>query len=267
MTRPPASALRFFLWVFALSAPFWAAGALVGQIPDVPINLPISALMTVVPMVAALILVYRESGAAGAKDLLKRIADYRRVTGAKWVAAAICLMPGALLLAYGVQRVSGALLPDPQIPLGTIPVFFAVFFVAAIGEELGWQGYAYDRLRARWNALETGFILGLIWALWHAIPYLQTGQGAWWIVWHSMVTVVLRVITVWLYVNAGHSVFIAVLFHAMCNVGYFLFPNYGSHYDPFVAFWILLLATGAIVLLWGPRTLAQFRYGRDRRYS
>jgi len=57
----------------------------------------------------------------------------------------------------------------------------------------------------------------------------------------------LRVITVWLYVSAGESLAVAVLFHAMSNVAQFSFPNYGSHYDPFTAF--LILSAIALVLI------------------
>ncbi|MCY7344391.1 MAG: hypothetical protein LH603_21785 [Pseudonocardia sp.] len=37
---------------------------------------------------------------------------------------------------------------------------------------------------------------------------------------------------VWLYDNNGGSVLAAVPSHTMINFGEFLFPNYGSHYDP-----------------------------------
>ncbi len=75
-------------------------------------------------------------------------------------------------------------------------------------------------------------------------------------------TVLLRVATVWIYVNGGRSVFLAALFHAMCNVAYFLFPNFGSHYDPAYTFPVLAAACTGVVLLWGPATLAGFRFAR-----
>ncbi|MCE9524274.1 MAG: CPBP family intramembrane metalloprotease, partial [Alphaproteobacteria bacterium] len=65
---------------------------------------------------------------------------------------------------------------------------------------------------------------------------------------------------VWIYVNAGRSVFAAIVFHAMSNVSEFLFPNYGSHYDPFYAAIVLGTVAAAVTFLWGPRTLAHIRY-------
>jgi hypothetical protein len=46
-------------------------------------------------------------------------------------------------------------------------------------------------------------------------------------------------------------------------VSQFSFPNYGSHYDPFVVGLILAFAAATVVFLWGPESLA--RYGRFAR--
>jgi hypothetical protein len=48
----------------------------------------------------------------------------------------------------------------------------------------------------------------------------------------------------------------------MHNVIAFLFPNYGSHYDPFVAFILMAVAAAIVTLSWGPKTLARYRYAR-----
>jgi uncharacterized protein len=259
---PKTSPWVFFLLVFLLSVPFWLLGATRGRLP-VPIFLPISALMAFTPMIAALVLVYRDDGADGAMGFLKRAFDFGRVQGMGWYVVALFLMPIVFVLEYGVLRLTGAALPVPHITLGETLIFFAMFFVGAIGEELGWQGYAFSRLKTRWSALEVAMLLGVFWALWHVIPFVQMGRSADWIFWQCLCTVALRVITVWLFVNTGQSVFIAILFHTMYNVTWGLFPNYGSHYDPFVTFVILALATGMIIALCGPATLARFRYARS----
>jgi membrane protease YdiL (CAAX protease family) len=258
---PRTSPWLFFLLVFLLSAPVWLIGSVAGAFP-LPIDLPFAALMTFNPMIAALVLIYGESGRAGVKSLLARAVDVRRIRQPIWYFVAIFLMPLVLILAYWVLRSTEAPLPEPKIPLQAIPPFFLMFFIGAIGEELGWQGFVFDRLRERWNALEASLILGVVWALWHVIPMAQTNHGAAWVFWQCMTQVVSRIITVWLYAAAGESVFITILFHAMTNVSEFLFPNYGSHYDPFVTFIILLLTAAIIIFLWGAATLARFRYTR-----
>lgn len=144
-------------------------------------------------------------------------------------------------------------LPEAQFfSVAEVSAFILMFFIGAVGEELGWQGYAYGRLRDRWSSLESGVILGVVWALWHVVPFVEMGRSGDWIVWHSLCMVAMRVVIVWLFVNTGQSVFIAVLFHTMSNIPYGILPNYGAYYDPMVSFLILAMAAAIIVALWGP---------------
>src|SRR5690606_34918174 len=78
--RSPAA---FFLLVAVLSAPLQVLGALVEAPTWVPMDLPLSALMFVTPLIAALILVHREEGAAGVRRLLSRAVDPRGI-GLRW---------------------------------------------------------------------------------------------------------------------------------------------------------------------------------------
>jgi hypothetical protein len=88
---------------------------------------------------------------------------------------------------------------------------------------------------------------------------MQAHPASVWIAWWSLGTVSLRVLTTWLYNNTGRSVFAAALFHAMCNLGWMLFPVYGSHYDPRFVAPILVAAATIVTLIWGPRTLTGCR--------
>lgn len=253
MSMPqPRSLAPFFGLVFALSVPLWLLGYFAASLSDlIPIDLPVSALMAFLPAVAALWLVWREGGKAAAREFLKRSFDYRLIPGAGWYAVALLFMPGTLFLAWLAMTLAGAPLPEPHLPLLALPLFLAMFFAAGLGEELGWQGFAFDRMPAHWSALTGTLVIGAVWVAWHLIPYFQLDRSMDWVAWHCGVTLLLRIVTVWLYVNGGRSVFIAALFHAMSNVAFFMFPNYGSHYDPAYFFWIVAAAVGAILLLGG----------------
>jgi hypothetical protein len=48
----------------------------------------------------------------------------------------------------------------------------------------------------------------------------------------------------------------------MNNVSWSLFPNYGSHYDPFVTTVIILIMAGIVILGWESKTLGHYRYAR-----
>ena len=255
-----ASPWVFFLLVFFLSIPFYLLGAAGGRLPVVPI-LPASALMAFMPMIAALILVYRTGGAVA---LLKRAFDFSRIHGVRWYLAALLIMPIVCVGEYGVLRLTGTPPLDLRIAPGEALSLVPIFLVGAIGEELGWQGYAYPALRGARNAQEAAVLLGAVWALWHVIPFVQMGRSAGWIFWHCLSTVALRVIIVWLFVNAGNCVFIAVLFHTMINVAWALFPSHGSHYDPFIAFLILMPVTGLILAFWHPQNEPKEGIPHDR---
>jgi uncharacterized protein len=249
----PHTASIFFLLVLLMSVPFWVLGAIVGEIPKdvLPIDLPIGALMTFTPMLAALVLIYRRDGGAAARAFLGRAIDAGRVKGVGWFVVAAALMPAALALEYVVLRAVEVALPEPQISLAAIAPFLLLFLVGAAGEELGWQGYVFPILRERWDALTASLILGAIWSVWHIVPFVQADRSAEWILWQCLMMLPLRVITVWLFVNAGQSVFVTVLFHAMGNVAQFLFPVYGSHYDPLATFIILAALAVALIAFTG----------------
>ena len=122
------------------------------------------------------------------------------------------------------------MLPSPQFPVLAALVMFLAFCIAAMGEEVGWMGYAIDPMQARWSALRASILLGLVGALWHIIPFTQAHRSAPWIAWQCLFLVASRVIMVWIYNNTGKSVFAAILHHAISNPGCFMFSNLGSHY-------------------------------------
>ena len=250
------SSLTFFLLVFALSIPFWLAGPAAERLlrREVPFALPLSALQAVNPMLAALVLVYVGQGRAGARELLKRAFDYERIKSKVWYAPVLCLWPAAMFLEYGLMHLTDAPLPEARVPVLILPVLLILFFVAGACEELGWQGYAFGRLRGRRSALEAGLILGAIWAAWHVVPLAQSRRAPAWIVWQCLGMLPFRVLIAWLYENTGRSVFAASLFHATSNVSQFSFPNYGSHYDPFVACLILTFAAATATFFIRPGT-------------
>lgn len=256
-SAPPKRSLpEFFILVFALAIPFWVFGA--KGLP-LQINLPISSLQFVCPFIVALILVYRENGLDGIRRLLKRVLDHKVIKQRIWYVPIIFLPPAIMLLSYWVMRLMGLPLPEPYIPFLAIPIFFIMFFVAAACEETGWSGYVIDPMQDRWGALRAGIILGSVWAIWHAIPWLQVNTPTW-TAGQFLSTIGLRILIVWIYNNTRKSVLAAILFHDMFNVSEFLFPNYGSHYDPVVSGIITGIVAAVVAFLWGPKTLAQYRY-------
>ncbi|MBC7935595.1 MAG: CPBP family intramembrane metalloprotease [Rhizobacter sp.] len=240
------SPLSFFILVFILSIPFWILGAMA---PDttklLPVQLPISALMTFCPLIAAAILVYKKQKIQGVKHLLQLSFDFKKIKNKKWYLVILFLMPAISLLSFLYMKLSVGILPGPKISTLFVVIFLILYFIGAIGEEIGWSGYVTPLLQNRYGALKASLLLGTIWALWHIIPWSQAHQTTIWIIWQCIGTVFLRVIMVWIFNNTGKSVFAMVCFHTMVNISPYLIPNYGSHYNPF-AFSVLAIVTATI---------------------
>ncbi len=247
MEEKSKTLLIFFVLVFALSIPFWILDA-VYPIQLLP-GLPLSALGVLAPTLAAAILVYKKDRLAGVWCLLQRSFDFKRVTNQAWFLAFILVNPVIAVLAYGMMRAFGESLPYlAPLTLAIFPIF-VFFFIGALGEEIGWSGYATEPLVRRWGGLTAGLLLGAIWAVWHFIPLVQAHRSVEWIAWWSLGTLSLRTIMVWLYTHAGRSVFAAALFHAMINLCWQLFPVNGSFYDPRVFGLIALFIAVALIIV------------------
>jgi membrane protease YdiL (CAAX protease family) len=247
-TQSP-SPLPFFLLVFALAVPFWTLGMVV-DVQPMP-GLPIAATMFVCPAVAALILAYRERRTTGAAALLRRSFDGGQIPKL-WYLPIVLLMPGVTVASFALLRSTGVAVPTPHIAVLPAMGLFLVFMVGALGEELGWTGYALDRSQARWGALQSGLLLGGVWAIWHWVALMQAHRSLVWIAWWSLGAVSARIIMVWLYNRTGRSVFGVSVLHAVSNVCWQLFPVQGSFFDPRVNGLILsLVALAAIVMMRG----------------
>jgi len=247
----------FFALVFALSVPFWVIG--MSSVWQLLPGLPIAALNFACPSLAAAWLVYRREGAGAVADLARRSFDYRRITAKLWLIPIFVLMPAVMVLSFAVMRFYDVPLPAPEIAVRLIAPLFGAFFVAGLGEELGWSGYALDPLQQRWGALGASLIIGCVWAVWHVVALLQAGRAGSWIAGWFLMTVALRVLHTWLYNNTGGSVLGAALFHASANMSWQLFPNRGSHYDPRITGLILAFIATLVVVVWGPRALRRHR--------
>jgi membrane protease YdiL (CAAX protease family) len=236
----------FFLLVVALSIPLWVFG---GSKLPLPINLPVSAVTTFIPAIAAGILTYRRTGKPGLKEFLKKAVDFKKVENKLWYLPALFLAPAIYLASYVVARLTGLPLPEAIIiPPLMVPAFLAMFLIGDTGEELGWSGYALDPMQKRWGAVKAGLILGGLWAIYHSVTFVQTRHSASWIVWQCIKTVAMRVVLVWIYNKTGKSVAATNLYHATDNVSAFLFPNYGSHYNPMVTGILTAVVAGLILL-------------------
>jgi len=229
-----------------------------------PDNLPITDVgATFVPLLAAVILSYREQGRGGVTRLLARVFDFSRIQRKRWYLPILFLMPALYLLTYAAMRAFDLTVPAHWNITFFTPLLLLVFFVAAAGEELGYMGYAIDPMQARWSALAAALIIGTLHAFWHYPSMIGLGQAPALMAWGTLSTISLRVLMVWLYSNCGRSVFAAVLFHAISNTGRSIFPggraSFEAH-DAAIGYSIITIAAVVVIFLWGSKSLAKYRY-------
>ncbi len=258
--RTRRSPLKFFALVLGLSVPFW----LLGAATDVQLmpGLSVSALMAFCPAAAALLLVHREHSAEGVAALLRRSLDFQRIKAKRWYVPILLLMPGISVVVYGLMRWQGMPVPASHVSALTALLMFVAFFAGALGEELGWSGYALDPMQHRWSAFQSGMILGIVAIIWHLVPLIQLHRSPIWIAWWCLYAVAARVLIVWLYNNTAGSVFAVALFHATLNLAYTLFPINGSYFDMRYGGLVTAFAAAVITGIWGPGTLT--RHTRSR---
>jgi membrane protease YdiL (CAAX protease family) len=177
-----------------------------------------------------------------------------------------------MLVTVGVVAAVGGELHDAEhlIDAVTSPVaLIGLLVVALVGgpltEELGWRGFALDRLQAHRRALSASLILGAVSIAWH-IPLffiegtVQETMGfatvvfwAW-----AIQNVGLQILIAWAYNNCQRSILVAILVHFMANLTFTAvvgtdetLPN-----DTAVV-WALvnIVVVTAVVAVWGRRHL------------
>ncbi|MEV4218755.1 CPBP family intramembrane glutamic endopeptidase [Nonomuraea sp. NPDC049725] len=228
--------------VAVLSVPFYVVGALSPTVRVGAVDMPASAAMFVVPLVAAVVLVWRDAGRAGVVALLAGVVD-RPAGRARWYAVAVAL---PVVVGAGVV-LAGAVPVGLATSLVVLPLVFGASVVAAAFEEVGWTGYAADPLRRRFGVVGAGVVLGVFWGVWHLLPLVQAGHGAVWIGGWFVGTVAARVVMVGLRAVTG-GVSAAVLMHAMLNVTAAYVPGYDAAVVPVVSG--VLTVVAAVVVVW-----------------
>ena len=221
-----ASIASFFVLTIIFTLPAYVLVALTGLniILSPEMVFAFIPLAVIAPICAALVLTYRKSGGIGVKKLLKRSFDYKRVKNKKWFWPTILLMPLLISLVFGVSSLLELELLPARMPLIAAPIALIMFFLAALFENIGWMGYAFEPMSNRWGLFKSTLLLGVIWGLWHVPMYIFAIPEPEMIVAQVIVLITLRFIIVWLYSNTGKSVFIAILLHAIYNVCIIVIP-------------------------------------------
>lgn len=223
--------LSCFLWLLLLfSLPFWLAPIFFDSTKIIPVKLPFSALQFISLFTAAIVVTHHGGGSV--HRLLQRGFDIKRVTNPTWRIGIFLFMPFTVLLSYLMILWSGASVPNEMTPLLSRPIFLLVNSISGYCEQIGWTAIMTDQLLKSHTVIAAFLIVGITWAGWHIIPFIQTHNTVAWIFWQCMYTVIYRVLLTKVYVLTNRSVFSTVAMHAAYNTAFSIMPYYGSSYNP-----------------------------------
>lgn len=181
------------------------------------------------PMVAAFTVSALADGGRGVRDLLVRMV--RLPKRPLLALAAIVAAPALTLVVVLVIWLTGGPTPNPAdflgypgVASGTGVLGLVVIVIAlnGFGEEVGWRGFALDRLAAGRGAFWATVLVALMWALWHWPAFLinetmaeLVGPGLiGWLVGLALGAFVLTD----LYFLTGRSILAVALWHVAYNL-------------------------------------------------
>ncbi|HKF86602.1 MAG TPA: CPBP family intramembrane glutamic endopeptidase, partial [Propionibacteriaceae bacterium] len=190
-------------------------------------------------------------GGAEVRRLLRRLLMGR--VGIFWYAAIVAL-PALMVFAVWVSTLFG--IPAPVVVAtiaGTLSLFlFSIFPGSALGEELGWRGFALPRLQGRRSAVAASLIVGSVWGAFHFPLFLlgfPTRPLALFLPF-AISCVIMSIFYTWMYNGTGGSLLIVVLLHATTNLPQsVVYAPLGDHVVS--VYWLLdaLLAIIAVLLI------------------
>src|ERR687890_822454 len=170
----------------------------------------------------------------------------------------LVVLLGPVVLVGGAVGLN-TLLGGPALSLGNtllgvvIMWAFFIFPGSALGEEIGWRGYALPRLQTGRSALSASLIFAPIWGLWH-LPLWLTGapvKTPTFYVPFFASAFAFSVILTWVYNSTGGSLLMVVLLHATVNLPITLvIDDLGSRATvPVLLYWGLMIVAAIVVVM------------------
>jgi membrane protease YdiL (CAAX protease family) len=266
MKQKLSSPWSFFALTFIWTWSFWGLAVLsqrpMGEFP-VPLLVGLGG---VGPMVVGIALTYLTREKEYQREYWQRVFDFKRIRPG-WLAVTLLMVPLLTILAIVLNLLTGGIGAsiEPRFQSNLLSILpFAIFtlFFGPVPEELGWRGYVLDGLQAKYSALASSLLLGIVWTIWHAplffIPGsyqngLLIGTATFW--WYMLDKTFQSILMTWIYNNTVRSTLTAILFHFMVNfIGelFLLSPR-----TDFFQIIVWALAALVVVIIWKPKALTR----------
>lgn len=221
------SAACYLILTLSWSWLFWNASLWLNSSSD-PSTSPLFLIGGAGPFLIAVFLTHWREAVSVQRSFWTRIFDPRPIGGVWWLAA-LFLHPIIIALAFVTNSIVSGDLPEFRLSMQSISaissLIFFTFWFGPLPEEIGWRGFALDRIQTTMSPLKASLFLGTVWALWHVPLFwisgtfqhtLGFGSLRSWIFLVSMVP--LSVLITWVYNNTNRSTLSAILVHFSGNL-------------------------------------------------
>jgi uncharacterized protein len=216
-----------------------------------------------IPSAVAIVLTLVGFGWGATRKLLGRLLIWR----ISWRWYLVLLAPSALVVGtitlVAVTR--GGPTAALAVPLvsAIIAVAFMTFPGSALGEEIGWRGFALPRVQSRRTALTASLVIGSLHGLWHLPLWLRGDVDHRLSVYPAFLiqALALAVIYTWLYNSSKGSLLLVVLFHTATNAPLTLVLLPLGIENWVLPFWLMagftVLAALVVIAVFGPSRLSR----------
>jgi membrane protease YdiL (CAAX protease family) len=213
-----------------------------------------------VPSLLAIFLTWKKEGLAGLRILGQRILQFK--LGWRWYVFTFMVVIIGTAGQLTINKLLGNTF-NGYLFWAQLGSFLPLLIIGPLSEEIGWRGYALERLQTRWNALTSSLIVGLVWALWHLPLFMMVGTSQYELgipfIGFLVNLMASSILYTWLYNNTKQSLWSAILLHWLYTYtaqvllsGVTRSPLYNwLEYLPYVIMAVV------VVLIWKPQSLSR----------
>jgi uncharacterized protein len=248
--RRSSALVAFFVATFTWSWTLWALATRVDPAGGLADALVVAGRFG--PTLAAIAVTLVVAGRPGLARLLASLRRWR-APASLWLTVTlgpVAVVVAAIGLAAALGTPAGEF-NDPGTAYLIIPAFLVILVAGGpLGEELGWRGFALDRLQERVGPVVASLVLGLVWGLWHLPLFLDASQ-----VQSSLPlglylgqTITTAVIYTWVW-NRTRSLPLVLVLHTMANLAAGVFPLLAPEAPNDHAFGLAVTIAGLAALL------------------
>jgi CAAX protease family protein len=188
------------------------------------------------------------------------VISFRRIKS-DWYASIILLFPVAAVLAIAIDTrlLGGEFPPVPGIivlinqPINLLQLLVIGLVAGPLSEELGWRGFALERMQVKWNPKLSSLVLWLVTAVWHLPLFLIIGTaqyyfglGTPYFVLFMLNILPNTIFLTWAYNYNRRSILAAILIHFFFNLTTSLFFPLSERTEA-IRFVVTALAVMAVV--------------------